>query len=215
MANRIVSILSILILSSLGIAAPGKAQTQQVDFNSNSGSDRNTQTKFFDFTLGTQSIETFADLMAQAELRATSLISQGFTQNPSITEITVSILADGNGQKIPLLVSQVSRSDWQIQPRIEQWTKYFAGSATLLGFPKSQIAQSPSPSPTNVSPPPPPTTTKPSPPTNTKPSPTTTKPSPPTTTKPSTPTTKPSTPTTTTPSTSGGANREPSDPGYR
>lgn len=212
MANRYGSILStVLILSSLSIADPGKAQTQQVDFNSNLGSDRNTQTKFFDFTLGTQSIETFADLIQQAELRASALISEEFTQNPSITEITVSILAEGNGQKVPLLVSQVSRSDWQIQPTIKQWTKYFAGSAALLGFPKSQIAQSPSP--TNASPPPPPTTTKPSPPpTNTKPSPTTTKPSP-TTTKPSTPTTKPS--PTTTPSTSGGANREPSDPGYR
>lgn len=210
MANRYGSILStVLILSSLSIfAEPGKAQTQQVDFNSNSGSDRNAQTKFFDFTLGTQSIETFADLIQQAELRASSLISEEFTQNPSITEITVSNLADGNGQKVPLLVSQVSRSDWQIQPRIEQWTKYFSGSAALLGFPKSQIAQSPSPSPTNVSPPPPPTNTKPSPsPTNTKPSPTTTKPSSPTTTKPS--------PTTTKPSTSGGTSRESSDPGYR
>jgi hypothetical protein len=50
----------------------------------------------------------------------------------------VNILGDRQGQQVPLLTSRVSRSQWQQQPIIRPWTKYFATSAVLLGFNQPQ-----------------------------------------------------------------------------
>ncbi len=55
----------------------------------------------------------------------------------------MTILGDRQGQQVPLLFSRVSRSDWQQQPTIRQWTRYFATSAVLLGFNQPQRNSAP------------------------------------------------------------------------
>lgn len=120
---------AVSILSSLGMfAPPAWAETKQIDF-----------------TLSSQSNQTFAVLMQQAKFLATSFIEQGFAESPGITEISVSILGERNGQQARLLFSTVSRSDWQRQPKIQEWTRYFGSSASLLGFKKPQVQQFASP----------------------------------------------------------------------
>ncbi|WP_009632523.1 hypothetical protein [Synechocystis sp. PCC 7509] len=101
-----------------------------------------------DVTLKTQENQTFNQLIQQAELEAMSLIEQEFATNSSITEIAVTILGDRQGQQVPLLFSRVSRTDWQQQPIIRQWTKYFATSAVLLGF--NQPQRTPAPPAQNI-----------------------------------------------------------------
>ncbi len=107
-----------------------------------------------DVTLTTQDNQTFNELIQQAELQAISLIEQEFATNSSITEVAVTILGDRQGQQVPLLFSRVSRSDWQQQPTIRQWTRYFATSAVLLGFnkPKTTPSSPPAQPPTPITP---------------------------------------------------------------
>ncbi len=141
------SILGIVsIASSLAIfASPVAADpTQIIDIAPNSQSHQDTQTKRVIFTLNTHSIQNFAGLMQKAELMATNLMRQGFAESPSIKEMSVSILGERNGQEVPLLVAKVSRSDWQRQPILQQWTKYFSSSAALLGFVKPPSKSPPS-----------------------------------------------------------------------
>ena len=158
------SILSaVSIFSSLGIClTPAWAENKQIDFTPDGQSNQNAQTKQFDLTLNVDNVQTFADLRQQAELLARSFIEQGFAESSSIIEISVKIIGDRHGQQVPLLFSRVSRPDWQKQPEIQPWTKYFGSSAVLLGFlkPQSQQASPPrfSPATQMTSPPPSPTT---------------------------------------------------------
>jgi hypothetical protein len=81
---------------------------------------------------GSQSFET---LLRQAQELAKDSIEQEFAENPDVTEVSILVLGEHQGQIVPLLRSQVSRSGWQQDSRIYRWTRYFANnSKVLLGF---------------------------------------------------------------------------------
>ena len=133
---------AISIFSSLGLLTlPVRAEKQQVDFTTPSRENQSAETKEIQSRLKSNH-QTFAALLQEAELLATRSIEQGFAESPTIKEISVSILGERDGQEAPLLLSRVSRSDWQKQPSIQKWTKYFSSSAVLLGFLKPQVQES-------------------------------------------------------------------------
>jgi hypothetical protein len=96
------------------------------------------ETKSFDFTLSSNGNQTFATLVQQAESLASNSIEQGFAEKSSVTEVSVTIVGEHNGQQVPLLFSKVSRSDWHTEPKIQRWTRYFIKAAALLGLNKPQ-----------------------------------------------------------------------------
>ncbi len=132
--QKLLSAIAILMIR-LGANSQVTAQTKQIDLANLS--------RQIDVTLKTQDNQTFNELIQQAEIQAISLIEQEFASSPSITEIAVTILGDRQGQQVPLLFSRVSRSQWQLQPIIRQWTRYFATSAVLLGFSQPQKTSAP------------------------------------------------------------------------
>lgn len=184
--------------------------------------------KRIDFTLRSEPNQSFSTLMQQAESLATDFIEQGFAEDSSVTEVAVHILGERNGQQVPLLFSRVARSNWQNQPEIRPWTRYFRTSAVLLGFRKpSEPNYTPaiaSPSPVSE-PTPDATTTNPASGTTYIQQPTTTpsttdaipqtSPSTGTIIQPPTPSTTSPVNNTTQPITSPGASLEESDPGFR
>ena len=131
----------ILILSSLGpitalccfSAIPARAET-----------------KSFDFTLSSSGERNFEALVQQAESVASNLIEKEFAKRSSLTEVSVTIVGERNGQEVPLLFSKVSRSNWQTKPKIQRWTKYFGKAAVLLGFKKPEGSQAISPTQSSV-----------------------------------------------------------------
>lgn len=117
------------ILGSLGaIATPVRAETRQLDF-----------------TISSYSNQTFPELMRQAESLAENSIKQAFAEKADVTEVSVRIIGERNGEQAPILSVTVSRSSWQTQPRIQRWTK-FGNSELLLGFLQTRARQS-APSP--------------------------------------------------------------------
>lgn len=122
---------SLGILFSLAIASPAWAES-----------------KSFNFTLISGGSQTFKSLTEQAESLASNSIKQEFAENSSLSEITITILGERNGQEVPLLVAKVSRSQWQAEPIIQNWTRYLGNSATLLGFNKPKQTQATSPNST-------------------------------------------------------------------
>lgn len=72
------------------------------------------------------------------------MIKQGFAENSSITEVSVTVIGEHNGQEVPLLFATASRSNWQAEPEVKQWTRYFS-TAVLLGFLNPQNSQAASP----------------------------------------------------------------------
>jgi len=154
---------TISILSSWAIASSPVAAnpTQIVDFAPNSHTLQSTQSKQINFTLHITRTQSFTALMQQAELTATKLTQQGFTENSRLHEMSVRIFGERNGQEAPLLFAKVSRFDWQKQPRIQNWSQYFTSSGVLLGLLGTEKQPSSTSTPTFRSPNPPisPTTT--------------------------------------------------------
>jgi hypothetical protein len=92
---------------------------------------------------------SFAALMQQAEGITADSIRQAFAADLSVTEVSVKIAADRNGNLSPLLVIKVSRADWQTQPNVQAWAHYLGDASVLLGYRQGQgsgsaIASSPS-----------------------------------------------------------------------
>ena len=128
-------ILSLLVLFiSLGVlACPVNAQTEAIEDG----------VRAIQFTISTQPQQTFGDLVQQARTLAQSLVEQGFAESADATEVAVQILGERDGQEVPLLMVRVSRSDWQTQPNIDVWARYFAMPArVLLGFVDPPMQQS-------------------------------------------------------------------------
>lgn len=92
------------------------------------------ETKELNLILNSDGIRVFETLMQQAQYVAKNSIEQEFT-DPDITEVSVLISGEHNGQIVPILRSTVSRSQWQSDSRIHRWTSYYFGSSgVLLGY---------------------------------------------------------------------------------
>lgn len=92
-----------------------------------------------DITLNANGHQTFDSLMQRAEVEASRAIAQLFTTHPHITEVSIRIMAERHGQEVPLIFATVSRADWQQDPRLQPWARYFGRSPmVLLGFSQPQ-----------------------------------------------------------------------------
>lgn len=132
--SRMLGTISILSSWAIAVSPAAANPTRIVDFAPNSHTLQSTQSKQINFTLHITRTQSFAQLMQQAELTATKLTQQGFTENSRLDEMSVRIFGERNGQEAPLLFAKVSRFDWQKQPRIQNWSQYFTSSAILLGL---------------------------------------------------------------------------------
>ncbi|MEA5464106.1 hypothetical protein [Leptothoe sp. PORK10 BA2] len=87
------------------------------------------------------------DLVSQAESMATQAIDQHFNADPSLTEIEVVVLGSRNGDVIPILTTTVARTQWQENPQVSAWTKYYSSYALIRRHDRpqpTQVATSPS-----------------------------------------------------------------------
>ncbi|MEM6253552.1 MAG: hypothetical protein AAF821_11575 [Cyanobacteria bacterium P01_D01_bin.156] len=87
------------------------------------------------------------DLISQAESMAEKEINQSFSSNPELAEIEVVVLGNRNGDVIPVLTTTVSRTQWQENPQVSAWSKYYQAYALLRRHdrqPPTQVANTPS-----------------------------------------------------------------------
>lgn len=114
---------SILVLSNFLISPFSIASAESLERNLILNSDGN---------------ESFEVLLRQAQDLAKDSIEQEFEQDSEVTEVSILVLGEYQGQIVPLLRSQVSRSEWKKDSRMHRWTRYFANnSRVLLGFNQS------------------------------------------------------------------------------
>ncbi|WP_413163095.1 hypothetical protein ACL6C3_28010 [Capilliphycus salinus ALCB114379] len=169
--------------------------------------------------------QSYNALIKKAETLAKQSIEQAFKENSTLESMTIMILGERGSQVVPILRTRVTRSQWQTNSEVSEWTRYFPPSESLLGYnqpkptesasgsgssrrtrPQSTTQQTrPQPS-TSPVPPPPPTTAQ--------------TPATETTPEPTSPQTRPD-PTNSPniirlePSRSGGRSRIENDPGFR
>lgn len=92
------------------------------------------------------------DLISQAESMVSRAINHYFDANPSLTEVEVVVLGNSNGNIIPILTTSVARTQWQGNPLVSAWTKYYGAHALLQqhSMQPAQIAATPSHRSTSV-----------------------------------------------------------------
>jgi hypothetical protein len=78
--------------------------------------------------------QTYLSLMQEAESLAKRAIAEAFASDRNLTEVTVRVIGERNGQVVPLLTTEVSRRDWERTPQISLWTRYYGSAEILLGF---------------------------------------------------------------------------------
>lgn len=114
--RALIACLAVCILGLLDSSyQPGYAETQDV---------------VIEIPVYGQTIDS--NLTVQAESLAGEAINRHFDQNPDSSTIQVVIMGDRHGEIIPILATTVSRTQWQENPQINAWTKYYSASQALL-----------------------------------------------------------------------------------
>ena len=93
------------------------------------------------------------DLISQAESMVSREIIRNFDSDPSLAEVEVVVLGSRNGDVIPVLTTTVSRTQWQENPQVSAWTKYYSSYALIRRHDRqspAQVAAAPSRSSTAV-----------------------------------------------------------------
>lgn len=74
----------------------------------------------------------YSNLTAQAESLVRNAINRQFGQDTGLLNVQVFVMGDRNGEVIPLLTTSVSRTQWQQNPQVSAWTRYYSVSYALL-----------------------------------------------------------------------------------
>lgn len=74
----------------------------------------------------------YSDLITQAESLVSDAINRQFGQDPNLPISQIVVMGDRNGEIIPILTTTVSRAQWQENPQVNAWTKYYGASYALL-----------------------------------------------------------------------------------
>lgn len=72
------------------------------------------------------------NLVRQAESLLAEAINRQFSQNASLSTLQVEVMGDRNGEIIPVLTVTVSRAQWQANPQVSAWSRYYNASYALL-----------------------------------------------------------------------------------
>lgn len=91
---------------------------------------------------------TYESIQQQAERLTRETINTKFAQDPSVSSISLLIMADRNGQQVPLFSINVTRMGWQEDPDLDRWLKWvtpYFSSRTLLDLEIAAAENSPSP----------------------------------------------------------------------
>lgn len=75
---------------------------------------------------------TQSALLDAAESSVRQAIAQGFAQQSDLAAIAVLVLGNRNGEIVPILLTTVSREQWQAQPQVSAWTQYYTEATHAL-----------------------------------------------------------------------------------
>ena len=137
-----VAVLSLATVSWLSLAAIAP-QTAQA------------YTARIEVSLTRQSDESYENLLRRAEAVARAAAQRGFDGDILVTEVSVTITGQNGGAIAPILLLEVSRSNWKRRPDPQLWATYFPNTKFLLGFTEFDTEiETPSEPPSPEAPPP-------------------------------------------------------------
>lgn len=88
-----------------------------------------------DLFLTTEAGETYDTLLRRAEMAARAGAQRSFDQDLLITNVSVTVVVEGEGVSVPILALRVDRDQWRIRPETYYWATYYRTAETLLRSP--------------------------------------------------------------------------------
>jgi hypothetical protein len=81
--------------------------------------------------------ETYQSFIHRAEIIARAGAQRSFDRDILISNVSVMVIGRHNGTETPVLMLEVSRSNWRERPDTRRWATYYRMAQTLLQLPSS------------------------------------------------------------------------------
>lgn len=83
--------------------------------------------------------ETYDTLLRRAEMAARAGAQRSFDQDLLITNVSVTVVVEGDGVTVPILALRVNREDWRARPETYYWATYYRTAEMLLNSPAGSL----------------------------------------------------------------------------
>ena len=74
---------------------------------------------------------TQSEIISEAESMVNQEVTYRFNSDPNLLNLEVTVLGNRNGDVIPVLITSVSRQQWQETPQVSAWTNYYRAYALI------------------------------------------------------------------------------------
>jgi hypothetical protein len=98
-------------------------------------------TSRLDLFLARESGETYDTLLRRAEMAARAGAQRSFDQDLLITNVSVTVVVEGEGVTVPILSLRVDRDQWRSRPETYYWATYYRTAEALLNSPAGALGQ--------------------------------------------------------------------------
>ena len=96
-------------------------------------------TSRLDLFLAREMDETYDTLLRRAEMAARAGAQRSFDQDLLITDVSVTVVVEGDGVTVPILALRVNREDWRARPETYYWATYYRTAEMLLNSPAGSL----------------------------------------------------------------------------
>ncbi|NJM98084.1 MAG: hypothetical protein HC800_13855 [Phormidesmis sp. RL_2_1] len=96
-------------------------------------------TSRLDLFLTKESGETYETLLRRAEMAARAGAQRSFDQDLLITNVSVTVVVEGEGVTVPILALRVDRDEWRARPETYYWATYYRTAEALLSAPAGSL----------------------------------------------------------------------------
>lgn len=96
-------------------------------------------TSRLDLFLAKEAGETYDTLLRRGEMAARAGAQRSFDQDLLITNVSVTVVVEGNGISVPILALRVDRDQWRSRPETDYWATYYRTAEILLNSPTGSL----------------------------------------------------------------------------
>ncbi|MGB3297221.1 MAG: hypothetical protein WBA76_03050 [Phormidesmis sp.] len=96
-------------------------------------------TSRLDLFLTKESGETYDTLLRRGEMAARAGAQRTFDQDLLITNVSVTVVVEGDGISVPVLSLRVDRDQWRARPETYYWATYYRTAEALLSSPPGSV----------------------------------------------------------------------------
>ena len=92
-------------------------------------------TSRLDLFLTREAGESYDTLLRRGEMAARAGAQRSFDQDLLITDVSVTVVVEGEGVSVPILSLRVDRDQWRVRPETYYWATYYRTAEMLLSSP--------------------------------------------------------------------------------